>query len=66
MQATALLTCPQCGTKQPVEIPTNACQYFYTCVQCQTTLKPKTGDCCVICSYADTQCLPKQEEASQH
>jgi len=26
-------------------------------------LMPKTGDCCVFCSYADAHCISKQLEA---
>jgi len=41
-------------------MPTNACQYFYACAGCGTTLRPKAGDCCVFCSYSDQVCPPKQ------
>ena len=58
----ANLTCPECGAKQKVEMPTNACQHFYKCTSCGEMLKPKEGDCCVFCSYADSKCPPKQEE----
>jgi hypothetical protein len=40
-------------------MPENACQFFYVCRGCEATLKPKRGDCCVFCSYADTVCPPK-------
>lgn len=63
IKTTAILTCLKCQTKQPVEMPTNACQYFYKCQSCGEMLKPKEGDCCVFCSYADTKCPPKQQEA---
>ena len=58
----ATLTCPKCGTKQEVDMPVNACQHFYKCTNCGETLKPKEGDCCVFCSYADSKCPPKQQE----
>ncbi|MDO8486799.1 MAG: GDCCVxC domain-containing (seleno)protein [Candidatus Curtissbacteria bacterium] len=57
------LTCPKCGKEQTVTMPTNACQHFYKCIHCGEMLKPKEGDCCVFCSYADSKCPPKQEEA---
>jgi len=41
-------------------MPTDACRFFYTCSNCGMTLKPKPGDCCVFCSYADQKCPPKQ------
>ncbi len=28
-------------------------------------LKPKAGDCCVFCSYADAHCMSKQKEELQ-
>lgn len=56
------LTCPECDKTQLVEMPTNACQHFYKCVYCGKMLKPKEGDCCVFCSYADSKCPPKQIE----
>ena len=49
----ATLTCPKCGYKQTADMPTNACQHFYKCSNCKEVLKPKEGDCCVFCSYAD-------------
>ncbi|HVF69321.1 MAG TPA: GDCCVxC domain-containing (seleno)protein [Xanthomonadales bacterium] len=56
------LTCPNCGTGQVVEMPINACQYFYKCQSCKDMLKPKQGDCCVFCSYADSRCPSNQGE----
>ena len=59
----AVLVCPKCGKKQKVEMPIDACQYFYKCIHCGEMLRPKTGDCCVFCSYADIKCPSKQLEA---
>ena len=59
----AELTYPKCNTPQKVEMPTEACQHFYKCTNCGEVLKPKEGDCCVFCSYADSKCPPKQVEA---
>lgn len=65
VQTKATLTCPKCSTEQKVDMPENARQHFYKCTHCGETLKPKDGDCCVFCSYADKQCPPKQIEANQ-
>ena len=63
----AVLTCPKCGKRQQVKMPTNACQHFYKCAGCGEILRPKEGDCCVFCSYADSKCPPKQlEELSKN
>ena len=56
------LTCPECGFAQDLEVPIDACQFFHECVNCRAMLKPKQGDCCVFCSYADTPCPPIQLE----
>jgi hypothetical protein len=56
----ATITCPLCGTLARGAMPENACQFFYACTGCGEMLKPKAGDCCVFCSYADTACPPKQ------
>lgn len=55
------LTCPHCGHQATETMPTDACQYFYDCQGCGAVLKPKPGDCCVFCSYADVPCPPIQE-----
>ncbi|MGI8952454.1 MAG: GDCCVxC domain-containing (seleno)protein [Chitinophagaceae bacterium] len=54
------ILCPQCGHRKEEEMPIDACQYFYECVQCKTILKSKAGDCCVFCSYGTTCCPPVQ------
>jgi hypothetical protein len=54
------LTCPLCGHVKTETMPTNACQWFYDCDGCKAVLKPKPGDCCVFCSYADVPCPPVQ------
>ncbi len=44
-------------------MPVDACQFFYDCEGCGRRLKPKRGDCCVFCSYADVRCPLVQAEA---
>ena len=56
----SVITCPQCNHQKEEQLPTDACQYFYTCENCQTRLKPKEGDCCVFCSYGSIPCPPIQ------
>jgi hypothetical protein len=58
------ITCPECGVSKVETMPTNACQFFYTCTSCGTFLKPLPGDCCVFCSYADQVCPPKLTDQS--
>ena len=55
------ITCPECAFSKVEKMPTNACQFFYECDNCKTILKPKSGDCCVYCSYGTVACPPIQE-----
>lgn len=58
------ITCPQCGFSKEEVMPTDACQYFYECENCKTLLRPKSGDCCVFCSYGSLRCpLVQMEKA---
>ncbi|WP_081945502.1 GDCCVxC domain-containing (seleno)protein [Thalassotalea sp. ND16A] len=58
------LTCPECGHKELLEMPTNSCQWFYECTACMTLMKPLKGDCCVFCSYGTVPCPPIQQSGS--
>jgi hypothetical protein len=58
----SVLTCPNCGHRSVETMPTDACIHFHVCAGCGELLKPKTGDCCVFCSYGSVKCPPKQEE----
>ena len=54
------ITCPECGHVETETMPTDAGQWLYDCKGCAAVLKPKSGDCCVYCSYADIPCPPIQ------
>jgi hypothetical protein len=56
----ARITCPECGFSKVETMPSDACQRFYLCEGCEWLLAPRSGDCCVFCSYADSICPPKQ------
>ncbi|MDO8248582.1 MAG: GDCCVxC domain-containing (seleno)protein [Rhodoferax sp.] len=56
------ITCPRCGHAKGETMPTDSCQWFYECESCHEMLKPKTGDCCVFCSYGTVPCPPVQEK----
>ena len=59
----ANLTCPECKHEQALDMPTDACHFFYECVNCNTVFRPLDGDSCVFCSFADQRCSMKQQEA---
>ena len=58
------ITCPLCGHRKTELMRTDACQYFYDCAGCGAVLKPKTGDCCVFCSYGNAPCPPVQADGA--
>ena len=58
------LTCPHCGHQVTETMPTDACQFFYDCTGCGEMLRPKSGDCCVFCSYGNVPCPPVQLQTS--
>ena len=41
VQLLSTISCPECGHKQEESMPTNACQFFYECLNCKIVLKPK-------------------------
>jgi len=59
---TSTITCPHCEHQKIEQMPVDACQYFYKCEKCKTLLKPKSGDCCVFCSYGTVPCPPIQKD----
>ena len=58
---TSEITCPKCGHKKMETMPTDVCVIKYTCQKCKAELYPKTGDCCVFCTYGTHKCPSKQE-----
>jgi len=60
MQLDSTVTCPKCGSLTTVQMPTDACQFFWECPACGAMLKPHPGDCCVFCSFGDVPCPPIQ------
>ena len=56
----SVITCPHCGQQQQETMPTDACVHFYECQNCHAMLRPKSGDCCVFCSYGSVKCPPIQ------
>jgi hypothetical protein len=61
----SVITCPHCGYAKSEAMPVDACMFFYTCEGCGMHLKPKTGDCCVFCSYGSIPCPSVQAAGAQ-
>ena len=62
---TSVLTCPVCQHAQIEQMPTDACQWFCKCTNCNyhTVLKLLAGDCCVYCSYGSGAARPSKSKA---
>ena len=54
------IRCPFCGAVETLEMPNDACVYFHECGTCRVVMRPKQGECCVICSYGSVQCPPRR------
>ena len=66
MIAQSALTRPVCGTAKAETMPTDARTFIHGCTGCAAVLRPKPGDCCVVCSYGDSYgdvpCPPVQAD----
>jgi hypothetical protein len=58
------ITCPNCGHQAVETMPVDACRFFYDCKGCGVRLKPRSGDCCVFCSYGSAPCPTSSCSAS--
>lgn len=56
----SVVACPVCGGESTAIMPTDACLFFWDCPRCKAVIRPKTGDCCVFCSYGSVVCPPMQ------
>ncbi len=56
------LSCPHCGFAARETMPTDTCHFFDEYRNCETLLRPKPGDCCVLCSYGWVKCPSIQEQ----
>lgn len=56
----SVLTCPFCGNEKVLEMPSDSCLFFHQCEACHEVISPKSGDCCVFCSYGSVKCPPIQ------
>jgi hypothetical protein len=61
----SLITCPECGFKRVETMPQDSCLFFYDCTSCGARLRPKSGNCCVFCSYGSVRCPSKQLEIQE-
>ncbi|MEI6183494.1 MAG: GDCCVxC domain-containing (seleno)protein [Polynucleobacter sp.] len=55
------ITCPHCEATEALEIPRGTSQHLYRCRACSNILKPKSGDCCIFCSFGDLDCSSAEQ-----
>ncbi|WP_370624722.1 GDCCVxC domain-containing (seleno)protein [Polynucleobacter sp. 80A-SIGWE] len=50
------ITCPICLNAEILALPKGSSQHLYRCHSCKTILRPKSGDCCIFCSFGSIDC----------
>jgi hypothetical protein len=55
------ITCPHCLATEMLEVPRGSSQHLYRCRACSNILKPKSGDCCIFCSFGDLDCSSAEQ-----
>ena len=54
------ITCPECSFQTSRVMPEDRCLYFFECPGCRVIMRPRSGDCCVFCSFGSVRCPPRQ------
>ncbi|MFZ3039139.1 MAG: GDCCVxC domain-containing (seleno)protein [Polynucleobacter sp.] len=55
------ITCPICLHAEVLALPKGSSQHLYQCQACKTILKPKSGDCCIFCSFGSIDCASAEK-----
>uniref|UniRef100_UPI00404742C2 GDCCVxC domain-containing (seleno)protein n=1 Tax=Polynucleobacter sp. TaxID=2029855 RepID=UPI00404742C2 len=58
---TSTITCPHCLGLDILEIPKGESHHLYRCPACSVILKPKSGDCCIFCSFGSIECSNSEQ-----
>lgn len=59
----SVVTCPACGHSEAQPLTHGEGRLLHQCGSCRVLLRPKQGDCCVLCSYGDRPCHASAPEA---
>jgi hypothetical protein len=57
-----VVKCPVCKFQKEETMKVGTHVVFYTCEECEATIKPRQNECCVYCSYGTVPCPAAQEE----
>ncbi|OWS69441.1 GDCCVxC domain-containing (seleno)protein [Polynucleobacter campilacus] len=55
------ITCPHCQAAETLEVLRGSSMHLYRCRSCSNILKPKSGDCCIFCSFGDFDCASAEQ-----
>ncbi|MES2587220.1 MAG: GDCCVxC domain-containing (seleno)protein [Pseudomonadota bacterium] len=55
------ITCPICLAAETLALPKGSSQHLYRCQSCKTILRPKSGDCCIFCSFGSVDCSSSEK-----
>tara|TARA_B100000809_G_scaffold266786_1_gene331567 strand:- start:5094 stop:5309 length:216 start_codon:yes stop_codon:yes gene_type:complete len=50
------LTCPECGSKETLEMSTTEKMHIYECASCEEIVQVNDDLCCVHCQYGEVKC----------
>ncbi|MEA9602543.1 GDCCVxC domain-containing (seleno)protein [Polynucleobacter sp. MG-28-Ekke-A2] len=56
----SIVTCPHCQASELINAEEGA-QHLYRCRSCSAILKPKSGDCCILCSFGNRDCSSSEQ-----
>ncbi|WP_304608924.1 MULTISPECIES: GDCCVxC domain-containing (seleno)protein [unclassified Polynucleobacter] len=56
-----IITCPNCYGQETLEISQGYSQHLYRCPSCSIILKPRSGDCCIFCSFGSQDCSSAEQ-----
>ncbi len=54
---TVTIKCPNCSDSFRIKNP-KECLYSIECKKCDQKIEAPRMKCCIVCAYADTQCIP--------
>ena len=50
------VVCPLCACPSRLEMRGDSCLFLWEWPVCRQLVRPKPGDCCVVCSYGSFRC----------